>query len=195
VSVTIVGTVAWSDEFVVIDCARPLREVLKDLDGCVLPWLVVSRARHQYLYALHPDEFRRYLPARPTQAQLAAATERVLQLHETQVSTPANDRTAPPPINRAWRPQAEAPSIERYVALDTRGEADETAAVDGNLVRVGDEAAERGGQAAAHRAGERGEHQGAAADHEPGRDLLALDDIAPLQRLVEAFLGWVLCAI
>lgn len=118
---TIIGEVAWSDEFVVIDCSRLLREVLKDLDACVLPWLVVSRYGGSLLYVLHPDELRRYLPARPTRVQLAAETERVLQLHETQASTPANDRAAPPPIDRSWRPQVEAPSIERFVEVDARG--------------------------------------------------------------------------
>jgi hypothetical protein len=121
VSVTIIGEVAWSDDFIVIDCSRPLREVLKDLDDCVLPWLVVSRHGGSLLYVLHPDELRRYLPARPTQAQLAAATERVLRLQETQASTSASNRFAPPPIDRAWRPQVEAPSIDRLVEVDARG--------------------------------------------------------------------------
>ena len=35
----------------------------------------------------------------------------------------------------------------------------------------------------------------AAADHEPGRDLLALDDVAALERLVEPLLCRVFCAI
>lgn len=120
-SVDIVGSVAWSDEFVVVDGARPLRELLKALDDCVLPWVLVSRHGGTLLYVLHPDELRRFLPARPTRAQLAAPAERVLALHETQVSTAASDRQAPPPIDVSWRPQAVAPSIARYVEVDRAG--------------------------------------------------------------------------
>ena len=79
----------------------------------------------------------------------------------------------------------------QHFAFDACRQRNEAPAVDGDLIRVGEKAAERRGQAAAHRAGKRRQHQRAAADHEPGRDLLALDDIAALVRLVEPLLCWV----
>jgi hypothetical protein len=83
----------------------------------------------------------------------------------------------------------------QHFALDPAGNGDQPAAVDRDLVRIGDQPAEGRGQAAAHRAGKRGQHQRAAAGHEPGRHLLALDHVATLERLVETFLGWVFCAV
>ena len=38
-------------------------------------------------------------------------------------------------------------------------------------------------------------HQRGAGDHEPGVDLLAFDDVAAFERLVEPLLGWVFCFV
>ena len=53
---------------------------------------------------------------------------------------------------------------------------------------IGEEIAHRHQDARADRAAEVRYHERAGRDHEPGVDLLALDDVAALERLVKAFL-------
>jgi hypothetical protein len=69
----------------------------------------------------------------------------------------------------------------------------ETRTVGGNLPGMGEEAAERRLQACGHRRRKHHEHEGAAADHEPGVDLCALDDVAALDRFLEPFRRRVFC--
>src|SRR6185437_3147050 len=55
-------------------------------------------------------------------------------------------------------------------------------------VRIDEQPTHGGGQFRGHAAGEHHQHQGGAGNDEPGIDLLALDDIAALERLVETLL-------
>src|SRR5690242_8962985 len=67
--------------------------------------------------------------------------------------------------------------------------------VHADIVRIGDNAAHRGGEMPAHRAGERQKHKCGTGNDKPGIHFLAFDDVAAFKRLFESFLGWFFCFI
>ena len=79
--------------------------------------------------------------------------------------------------------------------FDLLGQRQKTGSVGPDLPGIGDQVAQRHLDAAADRARKRRQHQRRTGDHEPGVDLLALGDVAALERIVEAFLRRVFCLL
>lgn len=133
-SFTIVGQVGWWDDFVIVDCMLPIDVVLHMIRSAPAPWIVLRRHQGLYLYAFSPEELLNWPPLRDGLAagiiDLSAPLDTVLGLHEEHSSTQTDNRSAPPPIDRGWRSEAHAPSIERYIEVD----ADHTPKAVGSMI-------------------------------------------------------------
>jgi hypothetical protein len=117
--------IVWSRSFVVVDTAMPLGAALDQIRSTQVRWIVIRRQNGLYLYAFRPDELLWWPPLRAafesSTADMGAPLEHALFLHEEHSSTQTTNRSAPPPIDRAWRASVQAPSIDRYVEVDAGG--------------------------------------------------------------------------
>jgi CHAT domain-containing protein len=120
----IASALAWIEDFVVIDAEAPAAEALAWIAEAAVRWLILRRGFH--LYALTREEFWRWptltgILRDPGGPWLSSPLAAVLDLHETDRSTDITGRSAPPPIDRSWRPDATAPSVARYVEVASDG--------------------------------------------------------------------------
>lgn len=141
---TIVGGVAWTDDFLVLDSAIPAVTALRTLEASSAGWIVIRRVAYggTYLYALRPKELLVWLNRRLAERGFGQVTprprfklapdsirwrdlafEEVLDLHEEQASTQTDYRNTSLVIDRSWRLGIDAPSIERYVEVGGNQEA------------------------------------------------------------------------
>ncbi len=67
--------------------------------------------------------------------------------------------------------------------------------VDADIVRIGNDTAHGRRQVPAHGAGKCHQYKSGAGDHEPGIDLLAFDDVAALESLLETLLCRFFCFV
>src|SRR5215218_1901869 len=77
----------------------------------------------------------------------------------------------------------------RRANRQTRSEVEERRAIGRNAARIGEQASEHGAEVMGCALGEKEEAERSSAEDEPRVELVALCDIAPLQRLVELLLG------
>jgi len=121
----IAGVVDWSTEFIVVDSSMPFGDALDRIRSAAARWIVVRCHGGSYLCAFSRYELLRWGPLREAlesgTADLGAPLESVVDLREEYSSTKTASTAAPPPIDRHWRPLAQAASIERYVHVDALG--------------------------------------------------------------------------
>jgi hypothetical protein len=116
------GRVSWSDDLLVIDGMMPLEAALPLIKSAA-GWVVIRRSP-TYLYAFRHDELLTdftYRAALANPANKRTPIAQVLDLHEDQQSTTTSDRTAVPPIDRSWRPGANAASVDRWIEVGPDG--------------------------------------------------------------------------
>jgi hypothetical protein len=111
--------ITWSVDFIVLEGDTILPRALARLDDATEKWVVVRRYDGQYLYAFTIAEILRrpgLKRLRDNGADLTTMTvEQALELHEEEQSTKTTRRSAPPAIDRSWRPGIDTPSVDRYV--------------------------------------------------------------------------------
>ena len=116
--------VSWVEDFVFIDANEPAEVALRQIEEAKKPWIVISRSGGAYLYAFTADELWRWPALRKARETLenwlTLPFEVALDLHEELQSTPAERRDNLPAIDRSWRQGFTAPTIARYVQIDTR---------------------------------------------------------------------------
>jgi hypothetical protein len=114
--------VAWVEEFLVLDGEAPAAQAIAQLEHSTARWIVITRGAGHYVYAFTRDELWRWPALRVSRERVPDWTAQplvtVLDLHETQQSTPVQTRVDPPAIDRSWRPDETAPTVARYVQLD-----------------------------------------------------------------------------
>lgn len=113
--------IGWSTDFIVVDAGRPAIDELERIDRSRAKWVLIVRGRGQYLYVFTRDEiWERLRRSRvPYDPHSKADLTDVLDLHETQVSTPAQRPSPnPAPPDLSWRPGETSPSVHRYVYFD-----------------------------------------------------------------------------
>jgi hypothetical protein len=112
---SLVGGVAWTDDFLLLDSAIPAAKALRQLDASSADWVVIRRSAFgsTYLYALQPKELLVWLNERLATLGFGPVTSRpklklaadfvrwrdltfeeVLDLHEEQASTQTDHQRA-----------------------------------------------------------------------------------------------------
>ncbi|MCK6430207.1 MAG: hypothetical protein L6Q72_14135, partial [Burkholderiaceae bacterium] len=119
------ATLTWTRDFIVVDGGLLAAQALQSIEESTARWVVIRRSDTPYLYAFTVDELLQHpalVAARERGDPLDVPLQRLLDLHEEDSSTPAANPDDPPPIDRSWRPVADAPSVDRYVAVAADGE-------------------------------------------------------------------------
>lgn len=131
------ATLTWTRDFIVVDGGLLAAQALQSIEESTARWVVIRRSdTPAHLYAFTVDELLQHpalVAARERGDPLDVPLQRLLDLHEEDSSTPAANPDDPPPIDRSWRPVADAPSVDRYVAV----------AADGGPIAVGGADVER----------------------------------------------------
>lgn len=119
-------TLAWTRDFIVVDGGLPAAQALQSIEESTARWVVIRRSdTPAYLYAFSVDELLQHpalVEARERGDPFDLPLQRLLDLHEEDSSTPAPNPDDPPAIDRSWRPVADAPSVDRYVAVAANGD-------------------------------------------------------------------------
>lgn len=112
----------WSTDFLVVDANAPAADGLARIGASTQRWIVIVRGRN-LMYVFSRDEAWQRLQRSPVSpdAVSAASLALVLDLHETQSSTQVADSAQLAPPDLSWRPNEQAPSVQRYVEVDTSG--------------------------------------------------------------------------
>jgi len=110
---------SWSTDFIVVDGEQRALDVLPRIDAARVRWVVIVRAGGSLRYVFSRDELFERLRRSPVpyHPKSTASLVEVLDLHETQSSTPADDRAKPAPLDLSWRPNETTPSVFRYVEI------------------------------------------------------------------------------
>jgi hypothetical protein len=117
--------VLWIEHFVVVDGSEPTRVAFARIKKHPADWVVISRNGGEYLYVFRKDELLHWMPLPPGALVSHGSVvpfEIELGLREELQSTKTTHRGSQPPIDRSWRSEARAPSIDRWVEVDEAGE-------------------------------------------------------------------------